>query len=66
MDTLHRLAAALLEREILDATEIDTVIRGEELPPLGRRENGQPDAPTDGKDGKTQPAASPNKPSPKA
>lgn len=41
IDTLHRLSAALLEREILDATEIDAVIRGEELPPLDKRGNGQ-------------------------
>jgi cell division protease FtsH len=37
MATLHRLAAALLEREILDGVEIDAVIRGEELPPVERR-----------------------------
>ena len=41
MDTLHRLAAALLEREILDCVEIDAVIRGEELPPVERRTNGR-------------------------
>jgi len=41
--TLHRLAEALLEREILDAVEIDAVIRGEELPPVGKRRNGQPE-----------------------
>ena len=41
METLHRLAAALLEREILDAIEIDAVIRGEELPPMEGRDNGQ-------------------------
>jgi cell division protease FtsH len=40
-DTLHRLSAALLEREILDATEIDTIIRGEELPPMDKRGNGE-------------------------
>ncbi len=39
IDTLHRLAAALLEREILDAAEIDTVMRGEELPPVEKKEN---------------------------
>jgi cell division protease FtsH len=42
ISTLHRLAAALLEREILDSSEIDAVIRGEELPPVERRGNGQP------------------------
>jgi cell division protease FtsH len=41
IDTLHRLANALLEREILDGDEIDKVIRGEELPPVERRNNGQ-------------------------
>ena len=41
IETLHRLAAALLDREILDAAEIDTVIRGEDLPPLDKRGNGQ-------------------------
>jgi cell division protease FtsH len=40
LDTLHRLATALLEREILDGEEIDAVIRGEELPAL-RRRNGE-------------------------
>ena len=41
VDILHRLAAALLDREILDASEIDAVIRGEELPPLEKRGNGE-------------------------
>jgi cell division protease FtsH len=40
IDTLHRLAAALLDREILDAVEIDTIIRGDELPPVPKRGNG--------------------------
>jgi cell division protease FtsH len=40
IEILHRLAAALLDREILDASEIDTVIRGEELPPVEKRGNG--------------------------
>jgi cell division protease FtsH len=44
MDVLHRLAGALLEREILDAGEIDAVIRGETLPP-----------PRDGGDGRDDP-----------
>jgi cell division protease FtsH len=42
---LHRLAHALLEREILDAHEIDQVIKGEILPPQERRNNGQEAAP---------------------
>jgi cell division protease FtsH len=33
VDKLHRLSLVLLEREILDAEEIDMVLRGEELPP---------------------------------
>ncbi len=41
IDTLHRLSHALLEREILDAIEIDAIIRGEELPPLDKRGDGQ-------------------------
>lgn len=39
VDTLHRLAEALLEREILDAEEIDTIIRGESLPPVQKENN---------------------------
>ena len=63
MDTLHRLAAALLEREILDGSEIDAVIRGEELPPTGRG-NGQPAAPPSQqlKDGGAKPAAPEQRP----
>jgi cell division protease FtsH len=34
---LHRLASALLEREILDSEEIDKIIRGEELPPVDKQ-----------------------------
>ncbi len=41
LDTLHRLAAALLEREILDGVEIDAIIRGEQLPPIEKRVNGE-------------------------
>ena len=33
-DSLDRLAAALLEREILDADEIEKTVKGEELPPF--------------------------------
>lgn len=43
LTTLHRLANALLEREILDSEEIDKIMRGEELPPVERRKNGQPE-----------------------
>jgi cell division protease FtsH len=55
IDTLHRLANALLEREILDGDEIDRILRGETLPPLERRINGQ--EPTAGGD-QQPPAAS--------
>jgi cell division protease FtsH len=41
IDTLHRLSMVLLEREILDATEIDMIIRGEELPPVVQKTNGE-------------------------
>ncbi|MCX6143762.1 MAG: cell division protein FtsH, partial [Ignavibacteriales bacterium] len=41
--TLHRLSNALLEREILDSDEIDKLIRGEELPPVDPRRNGEPE-----------------------
>ena len=33
-DKLERMTQALLDREVLDATEIDMIIRGEELPTL--------------------------------
>ncbi len=41
ISTLHRLSNELLEREILDAEEINKIMRGEELPPVDRRKNGQ-------------------------
>jgi len=41
LETLHRLAAALLEREILEGVEIDAIIRGEQLPPVEKRGNGE-------------------------
>ena len=45
LDLLHRLSAELLEREILDAEEIDRIIRGEDLPPVQKEEvkNTEPD-----------------------
>ncbi len=55
INTLHRLAGALLEREILDATEIDIIMRGEELPPIEKQGNGQQ---------KTGEQAAPNTPHP--
>jgi cell division protease FtsH len=47
MDILHRLAEALLEREILDGDEVDKLIRGEELPPVEKRGNGAGQKKTD-------------------
>ncbi|HTY37599.1 MAG TPA: ATP-dependent zinc metalloprotease FtsH [Bacteroidota bacterium] len=55
LETLHRLSNALLEREILDSEEIDTIIRGEELPPLERRKDGEAETPA----AKIAPAAQP-------
>lgn len=40
MELLHKLSKELLEREILDASEIDAIIRGEELTPI--KKNGSP------------------------
>jgi cell division protease FtsH len=45
IETLHRLSNELLDREILDSEEIDKIIRGEVLPPIGRRKNGDPEQP---------------------
>jgi cell division protease FtsH len=33
-DVMHRMSAALLEREVLDANEIKLIIEGKELPPV--------------------------------
>jgi cell division protease FtsH len=44
---LHRLANALLEREILDSEEIDKIIRGEELPPVDKHMNSIPSSPAE-------------------
>lgn len=41
IDALHRLANALLERETLTGDEIDKIIKGEELPPIQKKVNGQ-------------------------
>ncbi len=40
VELLHKLSTELLEREILDAEEIDKIIRGEELPPVKRNGSG--------------------------
>jgi cell division protease FtsH len=39
IDILHKLAEALLEREILDSDEIDAIMRGEVLPPVEKNHN---------------------------
>ena len=39
MEILHKLSMELLEREILDSEEINSIIKGEELPPIP--ENGK-------------------------
>jgi cell division protease FtsH len=36
VDTLHRMAIALLERETLDSSEIDIIMEGGELPPFSK------------------------------
>jgi cell division protease FtsH len=33
-DVMHRMSAALLEREVLDANEIKMIIEGKDLPPV--------------------------------
>ncbi len=43
-DIMHRMAAALLERETLDASDIKKIIAGESLPPM--RSIGGPGSPT--------------------
>lgn len=44
MGLLHKLSEELLEREILDAEEIDTIIRGESLPPMQKEEKNPEEA----------------------
>jgi cell division protease FtsH len=38
IDVMHRLSEALLEREILDGSEIDIILAGGTLPPFERRQ----------------------------
>ena len=52
MDTLKRLAEALLEREVLDGEEIDSIIKGETLPEKKPRDKG----PSSGEQGEESPA----------
>ena len=39
-DAMHRMSAALLERETLDANEIRLLIEGKELPPFNKPSGG--------------------------
>lgn len=39
IDHLHRIAKCLLEREILDGDEIDKLLKGEELPPVVKKDD---------------------------
>ncbi len=48
IDILHKLSKELLDREILDADEIEKVVNGETLPPL--KKNGGDEIPTHVKD----------------
>jgi len=41
VEILHKLSKELLEREILDGHEIDTIIKGEELPPIPENGKGE-------------------------
>jgi cell division protease FtsH len=43
IDVLHKLSKELLEREILDADEIQKIVNGEELPPLKKKEEEIPE-----------------------
>lgn len=55
IDTLHRMAKAVLERETLDSAEISAILKGEELPPVKHEESSG---------GKGTPAASQEKAEP--
>ena len=44
LDTLHRLASVLLDREVLDREEIAAILDGRELPPV-RNRRGKPSPP---------------------
>jgi len=45
IDTLHRLAQFLLEREVLDGAQIDIIIKGEELPAQEKKDNAEGSTP---------------------
>ena len=37
LESLHKAAKILLERETLDGEELDVILRGEELPPISKQ-----------------------------
>ncbi len=51
VDVLHALAKAVIERETLDADEIDALVRGEKLPPGGPQGTPPPGGSSDGSTG---------------
>ncbi len=58
IDTLHRMAAALLDRETLDREEVEMVVEGRELPPASSMEpDVQPVPPAAKTDGGPGPSA---------
>jgi cell division protease FtsH len=50
IDKLKALAQALLDREILDSDEIETILNGQTLAPVPERQNGHKDKHPDGAD----------------
>ena len=38
IDMLHKTSKILLEREVLDAEELEMIVKGEELPPISKQE----------------------------
>jgi cell division protease FtsH len=62
VDSMHKLAEVLLEREILDAEEIELVMQGKELPPM-EKENNNSDLPKENisSDNKQEPKAKKDK-----
>jgi cell division protease FtsH len=59
MDAMHRIALALLEREVLDGAEVKQLIAGE---PLAAFRPPTPRPPTDGSQPVIKPEASPRIP----
>ncbi len=51
MEVLHKMSEALLDRETLSGSEVDALIRGEELPPLEEKLSKDTDKDSSDKDG---------------